>query len=138
MKLQATRFIPIISRAEGMRFDKVTCRVFWIESIEHAAAFREIAIRSESHRLPFAVAVNPAQSLRDITVKPSNRTIRLELFKRLDASVLATPDAEGDSVTRTITSDDESSLSLRKSACVICTCRMRKMMLNVNDLSLPL
>ena len=121
-----------------MRFDKVTCRILRIKGIEYATALREITVRSESHRLPLAVAVNPAQCLGDIAVKPSNGAISLELLKRLNASVLATPDAEGDPVTRTITCDDECPLSLRQPARVICTGRVRKMMFYVNNLSLPL
>src|SRR5687768_16768734 len=61
MKFHTTGFIPIVAWTKGMWFHKLTCRILRIKRIEHAAAFGEIAIRRESHRLPLAVAVDPSQ-----------------------------------------------------------------------------
>src|SRR5436190_19212977 len=99
--------IPIEESSKIVRLDHIAGRILRIIRIKATLAFVRIAIGSEAHGFALAIAMYPAQRLRDVAVKPSQRSIYAEFFERAYLSVLGSPKADRIPISHTVAGDNQ-------------------------------
>src|SRR6186997_3319514 len=107
MPLKSTLLVPEIITAEIVMLSNLPVRKLRMKLLQHPLAFREISVRRQPHRFPFAIAMPPAQRFRHVAVEPTQRCRWRETFQLLDPSILSPPNADRNPVPHPIERHDE-------------------------------